>query len=330
MASPANTKTSVRTRVLILSDTHSLAMEGRIPPQPVDVAIHCGDLTQGSRLCEFDVTLQLLRALQAPLKLVIAGNHDFTLDEAAFRRIVKRSGLEHETALVEREYGAYGEARRLFAAEKHRQDGIRFLDEGTHRFPLANGALLTVFATPYTPCFGDWGFQFSARAGHAYAIEPGTNIAITHGPPLGLLDQTARHERAGCAALFASVARARPQVHCFGHIHAGWGAEMVTWQEQTSEQPSCLTDVDNEKSRVLETLSTLQPSKGDTPGVAREKAEKLQRYTEQRCCSTSHCRDDEMPLAAGRQTLFVNAAIEGSEEMPVHLPWLIELELPGR
>ena len=45
-------------------------------------------------------------------------------------------------------------------------------------------------------------------------------------------------------------------------------------------------------------------------------------------CDTSHWCGDANPLEWGKQTLFVNAAIQGDNEMPSHLPWLVDLELP--
>ena len=44
----------------------------------------------------------------------------------------------------------------LFEGES--RSGIVLLDEGTYRFTLDNGALLTVYASPLTLSFGDWGF----------------------------------------------------------------------------------------------------------------------------------------------------------------------------
>lgn len=56
------------------------------PLQHADVAIHCGDLTEESKLEEYRASIQLLKDIHAPLKLVIAGNHDFTMDIPAFRK----------------------------------------------------------------------------------------------------------------------------------------------------------------------------------------------------------------------------------------------------
>ena len=78
---------SVNTRFLILSDTHGIEFGPEVVPlQRADVVIHCGDLTQGSTLAEYRATIRLLESLQAPLKLVIAGNHDWTLELPKFKR----------------------------------------------------------------------------------------------------------------------------------------------------------------------------------------------------------------------------------------------------
>ena len=116
-------------------------------------------------------------------------------------------------------------------------------------------------------------------------------------------------------------------MHCFGHIHEGWGAKMVTWRELT-EKPTHFTDIDNDKSTIVEKLSGFQHSKYDTSDFMKEKLEKEKYYRQQRCYTTTHCTGDAIPLEHGMQTLFINAAIQGTEERPLQLPWLVELELP--
>jgi len=130
-----------------------------------------------------------------------------------------------DSDLVEREYGHFGEARALFEMEDAKAANIVFLDEGTHRFTLANGASLTVYASPYTPSVSDWGFQYHPQEGHDWAIGSEVDVVVTHGPPKGVLDYTDSRQRAGSDSLFAAVARAKPQMHCFGHVHEGWGSE---------------------------------------------------------------------------------------------------------
>lgn len=318
---------SVRTRLLLISDTHGMGFgrEER-PLQSADVAIHCGDLTDGSKLEEFRTAIQLLKDLQAPLKLVIAGNHDFTMDLPAFERIVADASPKLDPELVAKEYGVPGEAKDLIEAAKGA--GIVLLDEGTHQFTLANGAQLTVYASPYSPSRGSWGFQYRPEDGHKFAVQKGVDVAITHGPPKGIMDYTHGRERAGCPDLFAAIAEARPRIHCFGHIHEGWGAKLVTWRDLYGEKPTHFTAIDNDRSPWVEKLAGLKPSRFDSEEDLERKSKKVERYNQDRCCTTSHCTGDEYPLEPGKQALFVNASFCGNEVDPIQKPWLVEIELP--
>lgn len=150
---------------------------------------------------------------------------------------------------------------------------------------------------------------------------------ITHGPPRGVMDLTDSGRRAGCTDLFAAVARNRPALHCFGHIHEGWGGKLVTWREKITEPPSHFADIDNSKSIVIENLRKLRRSTFDDEEEAQLKAKKAESYTREGCCSISYCAQDQLQLQRGRQTLFVNAALEDIEEQSMHLPWLVDVEL---
>ena len=317
----------VKTRFLIISDTHGMEFgkEERFSHN-VDVAIHCGDLTEESKLEEYRAALRLLMDIQAPLKLVIAGNHDFTMDAPAFSQIVARAWPPLEPELLRKIYGDYGEARQLF--EDARSAGIIFLDEGNHQFVLENGGTLSVYASPYTPSVGNWGFQYHPSQGHDFEILKGVDLVISHGPPRGIMDYTESKQRAGCSDLFEAIARARPRLHCFGHIHEGWGAKMVTWRKRLTEKPSHFTDIDNDMSTIIEKLSGFKHSKFDTPQSKEEKSRKEQYHRQQRCYATTHCTGDMIPLEYGAQTLFIKAAIQGTEEGPLQLPWLVDIDLP--
>ncbi|ETI27174.1 hypothetical protein G647_09856 [Cladophialophora carrionii CBS 160.54] len=241
----------IPTRLLIMSDMHGADFnsENR-PDQRADVTVHCCDLADGSKLEEFRSALELLERIDAPLKLAIAGNHDFTMDKAAFETKVAEAVPPLDPGLVAREYGTVGQARELF---DHAQDaGIVFLDERTHRFDLENGAMLTVYASPYTPSLGAWGFQYHPNQDRHFDIRDGTDLVITHGPPRGIMDFTYGRERAGCPDLFTAVACARPLIHCFGHIHEGWGARLVTWKDSGRDKQSHFTAIDNDNSLVIE------------------------------------------------------------------------------
>ena len=117
---------------------------------------------------------------------------------------------------------------------------------------------------------------------------------LTHGPPYGILDETMRGEDVGCENLLRAVQRCRPRVHCFGHIHEGWGAERVLWDEERRER------VEVDAGRVLEERAA---------GV-----------------DVSSC--GERPLVFGKETLFVNASIMNVRYQPVNAPWVVDLDLP--
>src|SRR5690349_3481366 len=78
----------IKTRILIISDTHGQDLPTLSSGPTADVAIHCGDLTDESKLNEFETSIRLLKRINAPLKLVIGGNHDFTLYTPAFERLI--------------------------------------------------------------------------------------------------------------------------------------------------------------------------------------------------------------------------------------------------
>ncbi|KAF2214246.1 hypothetical protein CERZMDRAFT_37833 [Cercospora zeae-maydis SCOH1-5] len=316
---------SISTRILVLSDTHGDALKRKVTTR-ADVAIHCGDLTEESKIHEFEAAIQQLKAIDAPLKLVIAGNHDFTLDDRAFERVIADTDKSIDSALLAKTYGNLGDARRLFETADVREAGIIYMTEGTHHFDLENGASLTVYASPYTPSVSTgWGFTYNPREPaqeHKWDIPELADIAVTHGPAKGVLDYTDSRTRAGSASLFAAVARAKPKMHCFGHIHEAWGAKKVTWRSELSEEPSHFTDINQDESSLIESLSTLRKGKFDSEDDILRKQSKKSEYEKQGSC------DVVADIRAKEQTLFVNAAIEGAEEDDQHLPWLVTIELP--
>ncbi|KAK4676694.1 hypothetical protein QC764_402460 [Podospora pseudoanserina] len=312
-------KNAIKTSFFILSDSH--AEKGlAIPNVPVDVAIHCGDLTEDSKIHEFQTSLDLLRHIDAPLKLIIAGNHDFTLDKTAFEKKV-------------------AEFQQLYLARiqistkpnmKMSSEDVVFLGKGIHSFALRNGAKLTVYASPFTPSLeaDDWGFSTNEERNHEFNIPSDVDIVLTHGPPNGILDRAASKQRLGCEHLFAAVARARPKMHCFGHAHNGWGAKFVAWREVPSKKPSHFSDINNEGSVLVENLGSILPWKWDTEDVVREKESRLEDLRRRGYRRTSHCAGDEQPIEVGKITLFVNAAIQGAKD-GTQFPWVVDIDLPA-
>ncbi|KIW86790.1 uncharacterized protein Z519_12576 [Cladophialophora bantiana CBS 173.52] len=231
-----------KTRLLVLLDTHGMEFDpAEKPLLHADVAIHCGDLTDGSKLDELRTTINLFKDIDEPWELAIASNRDFTLDDLAFQNKVDEVTPPLDPQLVEKEYDATGEVRRLWEGAK--DVGIILPDEGAHHSILQNGAHLTLYASPYSP---------SLDHGRNFAIQEGVDVVVTHRPPQGIMDYTHGRERAGCADLFTAVAQVRPRVHCFGHFHEGWRVRLVTWRDTRGARPTHFTAIDNNRSHVIE------------------------------------------------------------------------------
>lgn len=85
--SPHPVHTHAEVKFLIISDTHgkNIWEERKQMPPKVDVVLHCGDLSQIGGLSEYRTTMEMLGKIPAELKLVIAGNHDLSLDRKWWR-----------------------------------------------------------------------------------------------------------------------------------------------------------------------------------------------------------------------------------------------------
>jgi predicted phosphodiesterase len=331
----------VKTRVLIISDTHGVkpvaAPDGplraniekelatgrrievtgyREPLPEADVVLHCGDLTMRSKPQEFERTFDMLRAARAPLKLAIAGNHDSALDEHFY--IHEMGGDATVTTTV----------KKIIAdAEK---DGVKYLTEGVYTFDLANGGRLTVYASQWTPKYGGWAFQYDDGT-HDFAIPSGVDIAMTHGPPHGVQDFAGMTgTRAGCPNLFRSIHRARPKISCFGHIHESWGAYLAKWKEgsENEQYPQRETVIDEAASQTIKALKGLWPASPiEKAAVTADKIRALADLSEAGGVHVDLV-EGETRLVPGEQTLFVNAAIMDVRYRPNQLPWIVDIDLP--
>jgi 3',5'-cyclic AMP phosphodiesterase CpdA len=309
--SPVN---SIKTSFLILSDTHG---KERLPQLitediSVDVVLHCGDLSECGELQDYHNTISLLLSIPAPLKLVIAGNHDLTLDNEFWSRNSSASGVDF-----------HQQARELWNGIEAKDSGIVFLNDGLHEFKLKSGAKLRVYASSATPNnFGvqEWAFGYPSvedrynpqGTGVSYgncAATPQTeipdevevDILITHGPPKYRLDRAITGDSIGCPHLFRAVRRSRPRVHAFGHVHAGYGAEMVNWRLNVEKKLPPDDDGENDGMGEKRTMN------GQVDGVVR--------------------RLEVENFHRALQTVFVNAALMGNGQELENLPWLLEIDL---
>lgn len=197
-------------RIVVISDTHNLHRQVTLPEG--DLLIHAGDFTisgGGSKYGGNPYDIDVIRDFNGWLgeqphryKIVIAGNHDRFFEDCP------------------------EEARALLTNARMLQDEVVEI-EG-----------LKLYGSPWTPTFppGNRYWKFNKARGSEIAavwrkIPDDLDVLITHGPPLGIRDFLPSYERSGqlCGDndLYAEVLRAKPRIHVFGHIHAGYGAVSI-------------------------------------------------------------------------------------------------------
>lgn len=183
-------------RLVLISDTHTFHNQVVVPYG--DVLIHAGDMGLRGSVAEIQDCLDWMNTFACPVAhvIVIAGNHDWAcarnLHELNFGRV---HYLENSSVNI---------------------DGKNF------------------YGSPVQPEFCDW--AFNVPRGPAikkyWDMVPDAglvDVLITHGPPMGILDQSApagfNSAHLGCEDLAKQVEISKPLAHIFGHIHGGAGQQ---------------------------------------------------------------------------------------------------------
>jgi hypothetical protein len=263
-----------------------------------------------------------LKKIPAPLKLVISGNHDLSLDPDFIHANTNFSTAERENW--------YAQARELWTGKEARDAGVVLLDAGFHKFKLDNGARLRIYATPFTPLpagvdASEWGFGYKsnedlynpARTGIWYSTPVGTektiisddkrgkvDVFISHGPPRYRLDKSEEGDNFGCPNLWRALRRCKPRVRCFGHVHGSFGCEKVRWKAVKGEILPRDDDVDD---GIVEVRRVVGNELGSEEGGIKS-------------VEVGEIGDRE------EETLFVNAALMGEQGLE-KMPWVVEMEL---
>ena len=92
--------------------------------------------------------------------------------------------------------------------------------------------------------------------------------SLTHGPPFGILDDTNRRDKAGCASLTNRLPSLRPRVHVFGHIHEAHGAEIRAWDPhftavaeiQSTDDKDMFVNTQSDNNEMCELRGTIPES----------------------------------------------------------------------
>ena len=175
-------------QLVLLSDTHELHREVHDLP-PGDILIHAGDFTMFSRslraIVDFD---NWLSEMPYRHKIIVPGNHETFLQT----KPANRSLLRNATVLI--------------------NDAV-----------IISG--LRIWGSPVTLSGPAYSIRSEEERRRIYSSIPeGTDVLVTHGPPLGMLDcnaGSAVHQ--GDPVLLEAVGRILPKLHVFGHIHGGYG-----------------------------------------------------------------------------------------------------------
>lgn len=197
-------------RITFISDTHRKHKSLNSDLPGGDILIHSGDISSLGKEAEVTEFINWFEAAPYTHKVFISGNHDFCFEE-------KNNWL---LELLQRD-----------------KSSITYLEDS--HIELFG---LKIYGSPWQPRFHDWAFNADRGEDikqHWDKIPIDTDILITHGPPFGILDQ-ARGLTLGCEELYKRVIDIKPLIHCFGHIHPGYGDK--SFNNTLFINASCLDD----------------------------------------------------------------------------------------
>lgn len=206
-------------KLVFVSDTHeSHDWDKQIPPG--DILVHTGDLTMMGRPAELSAFAEKFIALPHPNKILIAGNHDLSLDEH-LTTVMRAQVDEKFPSLKEVDIPLLKQNFIKQLTEK----GVTYLEDSS-----AQVQGISFYGSPYTPKMHLWAFQKERSAlGQIWEKIPSqVDVLLTHGPPVGILDEFGENDHIGCESLLKHVVdRVKPKIHGFGHVHRAHG-----WKSQ--------------------------------------------------------------------------------------------------
>ncbi|CAB4406726.1 unnamed protein product [Rhizophagus irregularis] len=224
------------TRFVCVSDTHNKIDRDKYQVPNGDVFLHAGDMTGLGKVEQVRDTVNWIKNLPHKYKVIIAGNHDLTLDETFYEKNWNRFHYNKE------------DPKEAINIIKNAGNGVVYLNEESFTIP-DNG--IQIWGSPWTPEFYEW--AFNGQRGQFLKEKWGqipqtTHILMTHGPPYNILDKTHHSgENVGCEDLLERIKVIKPYVHIFGHIHEAYGVLEKTWES---------TDQDRKKTIFINASTT--------------------------------------------------------------------------
>jgi Icc-related predicted phosphoesterase len=204
-------------KLVIISDTHTFHKKMTSPIPDGDVLIHCGDICNQGFMFEVTDFIDWFIGHPHKYKIFIAGNHDFAL----MKKIQKIRGILDSLAL----------------------ENVFYLEDSGVTIGNVN-----FWGSPWQPEFHNWAFNLprGKPLKEKWDLIPSnTNVLITHGPPKtdGNTDYVIYGEKnIGCEELAIKIEQlSELQVHCFGHIHEGYGVHQGPNKVQLVNAAICTT-----------------------------------------------------------------------------------------
>lgn len=293
----------------------------------------------------------MLKDAPAELKLVIAGNHDITLDEEYYARVgVLRHrwrvgftddlaghprthtprGQQTQTGKDEGLQGLQGlpenpsEIKALYTDPATVAAGIHYLEEGLYTFTVpSTQARLTVYASPYTPEFCSWAFAYERHVDR-YNPTPTPGVQQRHGAGEG----------AGAGFVAPNPVPDWPGVDVMlthGPPHGVFDRVVPGGGNVGCE--NLMRAVRRARPRV-HVFGHIHEGYGAGrmdwgSGQVREIRGDPEEVLEQRGVVVDATEDGEGGgLKFGEETLFVNASVVTVRYHAVNAPWVVDMDLP--
>ena len=178
-------------KIVCIADTHGKHHSSILKIAKGDMIIHAGDVSSVGRHDQVKDFCDWFIKLDFKYKIIVAGNHDFFFQQVAdwtINKVLTDYIIYLQDSMVEIE-------------------GVK------------------IYGSPWTPTFYNWAFMKDRGptiAKYWDLIPEGMDIVITHGPPMGILDEC-RDGHVGCYDLLKRIETVKPKYHIFGHIHEGYG-----------------------------------------------------------------------------------------------------------
>eukprot|EP01121_Diplochlamys_sp_Union-15-3_P020065 TRINITY_DN7705_c0_g1_i1.p1 TRINITY_DN7705_c0_g1~~TRINITY_DN7705_c0_g1_i1.p1 ORF type:complete len:241 (+),score=31.64 TRINITY_DN7705_c0_g1_i1:31-753(+) len=185
-------------RFVCMSDTHNYHKLYKVPLG--DVIICAGDFTTRGTKEEVSSFAEFLKTLPHQNKIVIAGNHDYSLDHNHYLNRFKEDPTPINEPLLK---------------------NCTYLQDSS-----VNIQGIHIYGSPWTPA-GVFGWAFGCPEKnlkeHFDKIPENVDILVTHCPPYGYGSKMRNGNDLGSIDLLKRVEQVKPKIHVYGHIHEGYG-----------------------------------------------------------------------------------------------------------